>query len=235
MGQKPLSLQSTLDRSCRRPHDVTQVKTPRPVAPASAIREMTQAYQKAMAFEIRAKYISAARAALAALPQPISVATACSGCDIAVKCLELLLDHLVGSVGSPTMMRHVFACEFDPNKRTFLEAEMDAEHIFGDVADLSNLMALDFEFHPPQRRPVPHCCVFMAGFSYRSRTALSSRRNANKDCLQRQKRGTTHSGCSSTPWPGSSKLKMESGRNPVISHHEQSARNDMIGHVTCSY
>lgn len=114
----------------------------------------------------------------------VDVATACSGSDIAVICLEFFLWHLRNRFGISMSASHVFAAEKDPAKQGFLRSQFDPRFLFSDVADLSRKCAMNLMTHTSTA--VPRCFFVMAGFSCKSRSSLNVRAAANKDCMQRQ-------------------------------------------------
>ena len=93
----------------------------------------------------------------------IGVASACSGTDIGVICLEVVLAMICGLVGISARVAHVFACEKNPLKRAFLQSQFSPTNMFADAAQLGQRMAWCLQMG--KSVIVPWCFVFMAGFS----------------------------------------------------------------------
>ena len=118
----------------------------------------------------------------------IGVASACSGTDIGVICLEVVLAMICGLVGISARVAHVFACEKNPLKRAFLQSQFSPTKMFADAAQLGQRMAWCLQMG--KSVIVPWCFVFMAGFSCKSRSQASSTASTNVNCIQRQDTST---------------------------------------------
>ena len=85
--------------------------------------------------------ISAAHACCEA---PLRVATACSGCDMIMVCLDMLKQVVRAQFGEEFATVHVFSVEKDDAKRAFLRVQFPAAGaIFCDVREIGNPMAWD--------------------------------------------------------------------------------------------
>ena len=68
---------------------------------------------------------------------PLRVATACSGCDMIVVCLEMLKQVVRAQFGEEFATVHVFSVEKDDAKRAFLKVQFPAAGaIFCDVREI---------------------------------------------------------------------------------------------------
>ena len=75
---------------------------------------------------------------------PLRVATACSGCDMIVVCMDISKKAVRGSFGEEFAIVHVFSVEKDDAKRAFLKVQFPAAGaIFCDVHEIGNPMAWD--------------------------------------------------------------------------------------------
>ena len=75
---------------------------------------------------------------------PLRVATACSGCDMIVVCMDILKTALRRRLGEEFAVVHVFSVEKDDAKRAFLKVQFPAAGaIFCDVQEIGTPMAWD--------------------------------------------------------------------------------------------
>ena len=111
-------------------------------------------------------------------------ATACSGTDIGMVAGCVFLKWLQAKCGLAWALEHNFACEKVPWKRAFLRSQFPVRCLFSDVAELVSRSAMCQVAR--KMCYVPWTWLFMAGFSCKSRTAMSSRRAGNKNCVQEQ-------------------------------------------------
>lgn len=119
-----------------------------------------------------------------ALPQPLSVSTACSGTDIAVLCLRSLCSFWHEYYGCEVSPPHlVLSVEQDPAKREFIKAQHAPGCLVEDVNSLCNVKVLNHM--NGQLTFVPFGRLFLAGFSCTSRTRMSTQSARNKGCTWR--------------------------------------------------
>ena len=110
------------------------------------------------------------------------MSSACSGCDIAFLSAEEMLSFWSTELGEPCSLTHGFACEHAKEKQQFLQTQFSLESLFHDVSELGK--ARGHDLITGQGVFVKGCYLFTAGFSCKSRTPLSSRSSANRNCLQ---------------------------------------------------
>ena len=110
------------------------------------------------------------------------MSSACSGCDIAYICATLMVKFWADQIGEPCAILHGFACEHQKEKQLFLQTQFQLGELFNDVADLGKVRATNIM--TGRAAFVGGCFLFTAGFSCRSRTPLSCKSSANRNCLQ---------------------------------------------------
>ena len=111
-------------------------------------------------------FLSAAHACCEA---PLRVATACSGCDMIMVCLDMLKQVVRAQFGEEFATVHVFSVEKDDAKRAFLKVQFPAAGaIFCDVREIGNPMAWDVLSE--SQVVVGDCDLFAASFSFTSRS-----------------------------------------------------------------
>lgn len=113
----------------------------------------------------------------------LTIATACSGTDIAVKTLQAILNFWEDEFQIQIPMAQVFSCERDVEKQLFLQAEFpECEAIFGDTAVLSQTRAPTVA---GDVAIVKHASIYVAGFTCTSRSKLNVNRARNIGCVQK--------------------------------------------------
>ena len=116
------------------------------------------------------------------------MSSACSGCDIAFLCAEELLCYWAGELGEECRLQHGFACEHSKEKQLFLRTQFGLGALFHDVSELQKLRAQDILSGKQTFISTP--VLFSAGFSCKSRTPLSSKSSANRNCVQNHQQDT---------------------------------------------
>ena len=110
-----------------------------------------------------------------------SMATCCSGCDIAVKLMELLQQHWQDTSGINLSFCMAFACERDEDKRAFINEQhgnrfpdfFNCAHLFREMAD--STIGTVF---------VPWSWLLVAGYSCTSISSSNTARKRYKACIQ---------------------------------------------------
>ena len=157
------------------------------------IGKAVEMYHEKMPSSTKRKYLSSMREGIrkgvhssstASGSEDVSIGSACSGSEIAYICMEVILNCICNILGLTAGIRHAFACESNPGKRAFIQAQFQPVHVFGDVAELTQRTAMCFVKNAPVQ--VPWCFFFLAGFSCKSRSSVSSKSAANVNCIQRQ-------------------------------------------------
>ena len=115
---------------------------------------------------------------------PMTVGTACSGCDVILLVLDVLEEQFQEHFDVRLKFKHLFAVEIDLRKQEFLRSQWpETELMFEDVADLNWDSALDVI--SGRNKIIPHVDLFAAGFSCTARNRLNVHSKQNKDGLQR--------------------------------------------------
>ena len=118
-------------------------------------------------------------------------ATACSGSDIIVSYIKRLAAQLSSLLGQEVKMEHIFSCEHIPWKREWIDDNFKKDgpkFIFGPVEDLTWNTAHDHK--SGNIVLVPDVDVFIAGFSCRDASRLSTKHSAMYDCIERESGST---------------------------------------------
>ena len=103
-------------------------------------------------------------------PQRLRVATACSGSDICVLTMEMILCELKDALGIPLEVEHVWSCESEPFKRDFLEHVLDVKRIYADIRSLGCGSAVNAV--TSKEELIPEFDVFIVGWSCKDFSSL---------------------------------------------------------------
>ena len=135
------------------------------------------------------------RAALASLPSLMTIGTACSGSDCPVVALQHLASAIRKESGRNFSVKHLFSCERDPRKQTFIRENFpNLPALFDDVMDLGNGVA-----HNVLRGSldtVPKCDIFVAGFVCKSVSMENPHREQFATCI------SSRTGITGETWQG---------------------------------
>ena len=149
--------------------------------PETPLQKVIRQYVDRVPLRLRLRMRLAFAKALPALNEQ-KMSSACSGCDIAYICASELLAYWSKELCVPCKLEHGFACEHSREKQLFLKTQYALQDLFHDVSDLQKLRATDVL--TGRQSYVSTCAIFTAGFSCKSRTPLSSKSAANRNCLQ---------------------------------------------------
>ena len=103
-------------------------------------------------------------------PQRLRVATACSGSDICVLTMEMILCELKDALDIPLEVEHVWSCESEPFKRDFLEHVLDVKRIYADIRSLGCGSAVNAV--TSKEELIPEFDVFIVGWSCKDFSSL---------------------------------------------------------------
>ena len=112
----------------------------------------------------------------------ITVASACSGTDLYVHCLDSLKRFWSSELAVDIEFDYVLAAEKCEAKQQFLRTQYRPAFLLRDIEDLTktkatNLVTNLLEF-------IPHAKWFFAGFSCTSRSKMNVHSSANRGCIQ---------------------------------------------------
>ena len=123
----------------------------------------------------------------------IRIGTVCSGTDLIIPCARQMLARLYQHCGldQPKMI-HAFAVESNPAKQTFILKNHNPIRLFADLFEMSGSTAWDVKSGAVQH--IPEVDIVFAGFSCKTFSTLSAKRNA--DCLRSRagSSGSTYGG-----------------------------------------
>ena len=112
----------------------------------------------------------------------IGFATAFAGCDITVKVVRLLQEHINEVLGTHVELSHVWACEKNPQKQQFLKDQFSPRLLFNDFAEVSSDSAYDVV--SGSKQIVPYAEILFAGFPCTSKSPMNRQRGQNSHCVQ---------------------------------------------------
>ena len=112
----------------------------------------------------------------------VELGTACSGSDIIIHVLTELFTFYKHTYGITLNLRPRFACELDPEKRAFLQAQFDQDTIYENVTELGKQVLPNMVTGRPCH--VPATFMFCAGFSCKTRSKLNKHSSAMRNCIQ---------------------------------------------------
>jgi hypothetical protein len=129
---------------------------------------------------------------------PFTMGTACSGTDLVVKVMELLIMHWSWRFGINfwDAFKHRFACENVTWKQEFIMAQFPGLPIlFGELADLKESSAMNVI--SGSKKFVSGVTLFIAGFVCKSRSPANVHAKQNKGCVERgtEKTGESFKHC----------------------------------------
>ena len=116
-------------------------------------------------------------------PQRLRVATACSGSDVCVLTVEMILHEMKCALNLTGLgVDHVWSCESEPFKRNFLEKVMDVKVIFPDIRSLGCGSAVNAI--TSKEEPIPEFDLFIVGWSCKDFSSLKrSKKNQPSESL----------------------------------------------------
>jgi hypothetical protein len=115
----------------------------------------------------------------------VIVATACSGTDLVVVVLKELARYWQTTFGIDLKMRHLFACEKNPDVVKWLVGQFpDCEAIMTDIEHLGSDWAPRHDGVKNSLFRVESSDIFAAGFVCKSRSKLNAARGSMKGCVQ---------------------------------------------------
>ena len=123
----------------------------------------------------------------------MTYATACSGSELTKPALKVLDESLKDALGMGLAPVHLWSCENDPHKATWIQEVMEVNTVYDDVGELDKMRPT--VWCQPRRMPEPALYLqpedmFFAGFSCKSVSMSNGERQDFEDCI-RQMIGTT--------------------------------------------
>jgi site-specific DNA-cytosine methylase len=114
----------------------------------------------------------------------VTYATICSGSDIINLALENLATAIYEKIGLRVVFRHVWACEWDDQKRHWIAENYSVPMIFDDVCTLmSEEGSMEYRSNTLMK-PTP-ARIIIAGTSCKDASRMSSKQEASRDCISK--------------------------------------------------
>jgi site-specific DNA-cytosine methylase len=121
----------------------------------------------------------------------LSIGTGCSGTDIVIHAIQLVLQSWITKFGIDIRLKHAMSCESSIYKQQFILDHFQPQHLFPDLHLLHGSQVADMNGTPVV---LPHLHIWACGIECDSISGLNTGSHLNKDCIAEEEGAPTKTG-----------------------------------------